>query len=81
MNKQQKEDFKTLIHVADVEFRITGNTVLINVPIKVPDVLKSALLRLKKQNPERLSLLMGQSLLKLMHEQLSVEDITEQKAK
>ena len=70
MNTQQQKDVETLLEVADVEFNLTDNTCLLTVPIKVPRILESVLLKFYKKDAKLLAHVMGELFLKVIRRQL-----------
>lgn len=70
MNQTQQKDLDTIMEVANVEFNTTDNTCTVMVPLKVPKILESVLLRLRAEDTPLLSHLMGEAFLKIIRTQL-----------
>lgn len=70
LSKKQQIDFDTIMEVANVEFSLTHNTCIMKVPIKVPKILKTILLRLRDEDTTLLAHIMGESFLQVIKEQL-----------
>lgn len=70
MSQTQQKDLATIMEVANVEFNKTDNTCMIKVPLKVPKILESILLRLLAEDTPLLSHLMGEAFIKIIQELL-----------
>lgn len=65
-----KDDIKTFLTVAAVEFSATGQTTKMELPVEVPNILVPVVENLNSQDPSLVARVLGSALLNIMRKKL-----------